>query len=305
MQNLLQNKTDIELKSKFGVLLSIEQKNVLNTLNIPNYEKAIILARESKKIINCEDIEVNSTISRMIHIIHANINREIPSGIIEIEGIAPMNQIKYDISEIASFLFFECKHLTLLEIELIFRNGVTGMYGQVFGLNTVAYISWINGYKQSQERLNAIAKLAELQIKKEQPKKEMSKNETYELWITTVCDCYYNFCKGNTNTIFYSKIYDFLDKCKLIEYSTEEKKEAYAKAKISVENGLKSKVHKGEIRFSELSKKQIQYDLPRNDEIISESKTSLILEFFNQNKEFDIDIKELFTTEIEINYVQY
>lgn len=301
MENLTIISTNNELKSKYGVLLSTEQNNALNALNLTNSEKKIIKARESFKIINSSDQDVISIVSKMIHVVHANMNRPIPSEIIQFENCDPISQYKYDVLEVSNYLLQNCKHLTVSEIDLIFRNGVTGLYGQVFGLNTITYISWINGYKQSEERLNAISKLSNLKIKKMPETINKSKDETYKLMVETTI----SVSKNQNGLVSFplSLIYSFLIKCKILEFSKDEKLELYIEAKNKMIEKIKSDTLIGKYTFSEAKSKLSKVQNEKwNQSVILELQKKIVLDLFEQNKAFDIEMSDLFNEETFNNY---
>lgn len=114
-------------------------------------EKEIALASCEKKVkeYNLKDITV--LISSLIYKTHA-----------ECGTMADNNNINITIDSFIKDVRNYNTNISFQEIELSFRNGYKGEYGEWFGLNNKTYFQWINGYTQSVKRRETIKKRQEL-----------------------------------------------------------------------------------------------------------------------------------------------
>lgn len=173
-------------------------------------------------------------------------------------------------------------HLTKKEVRLLFEMGASGKLGESFGLSARSALLWIDRYLTDTNRHKAKVMLLE-PLKMEKPKITREDREKFanKAYSTFLKDGYYNDL-GNI-------VYLFLSEIGVIDYSKEERKEFFNKARDLEILNLKNAVDMNEkrtnnrilesIKNMELNGANSDTDKIRAKSIVSAMKTALN-EFF-------------------------
>lgn len=174
---------------------------------------------------------------------------------------------------------------TFEEIELAFKNGYKGEYGDFYGLNNRTYFFWIGAFYFGQNRAR-IKKLI-LESKAEIP---IAKKDEAEVEIIMKDACLRSFddyCKGAVIRDFGNVKYEFLVKHEILNFPKERKDAIYELAKQQARQTAIDERQKAETIEKALSKLS-------PDTIISESKRMALLEFFKDLKESEMELSDMF-----------
>lgn len=200
----------------------------------------------------------------------------------------PLDSAKVDITidELVSDLKKYNGNLTILEIELAFKNGWKKEYGEYYGLGNATYFQWINAYAYGEKRLKVKKALADAKIKQPEPGK---KDEAeVEIIMKDAClKAFDDYCKGAVIRDFGNVKYEFLVKHKILIFSKERKDAIFELAKQQTRQTAIDDRQRTETIEKALSKLSA-------DTIISESKRMALLEFFKDLKESEMELSDMF-----------
>ena len=186
------------------------------------------------------------------------------------------NNILFTANEIQKALSgkYNLYRLTIGDLDKAFLNGVSGIYGDVYEIGYVAFISWIDAYLASDEYLDKIHKSDTLAL----PQKSTQTAEEIEKDINRFIIEKFNDYKTSKELIDSGCIcYKYLvNKC-LLKLDTSKKWDAYYKAKDYIEKIRKIQKKKRGNAFDEWKEKCIkEYD------IVHTAKLMLVKEFFDK-----------------------
>ena len=128
------------------------------------------------------------------------------------------------------------KTLTVEEVELAFKNGVRGQYGDYFGLNIITYHNWLKAFQTDSARIQAKKEVAAL------PNSEIDKEKAEEMWQKITKKRFEIFKKtGVFDEPFPAELYDILEARNIIKLTASQKKEFYKQAEIDVKEHLQAR----------------------------------------------------------------
>lgn len=200
----------------------------------------------------------------------------------------PLDPSKVDltIDELVSDLKKYNGNLTILEIELAFKNGWKKEYGEYYGLGNATYFQWINAFAYGEKRLKIKKMLSDAKTKQPEPEKKTA--EEVEYIMKDAClKAFDDYCKGAVIRDFGNVKYEFLVKHKIINFSKERKDAIYELAKQKAKQTAIDERQKTETIEKALKKLS-------PDTIISESKRMALLEFFKDLKESEMELSYMF-----------
>jgi hypothetical protein len=150
----------------------------------------------------------------------------------------------YLVNELVDNILKNFPAIRLEEISIAFANGIRGQYGEYMGLSVITFEKFISGYMLSRERAELVKSLPQPELSKEPDnltKFELAKNNTIKAFQLK--------SDNKDYTLYALPVYDFLDKLKLIDFSTEEKLEFVNEARIALQIELNSEKEQEKDQF--------------------------------------------------------
>lgn len=118
------------------------------------------------------------------------------------------------------------KGITFKEIEIAFKNGLRGEYGEYMGLSVITFSNWIKSFKISRNRIDMIKQYKE---NKEVVISEKKKKENFKLFLE---ECIFKpYESGKYNLYSWSYIYDFFRSIGYCRFDKKTEEEIIKKAK--------------------------------------------------------------------------
>lgn len=124
------------------------------------------------------------------------------------------------------------------ELPVAIERGCLGEFGEFMGLNKKSYIQFLNGYKDSQDRLITLSEIKKLQ---ELPKPIPSMEEQFNTAKYNVLQAFEAHKIDQPQERLGAIVYDFLRQINLCEYSTEVRAQVYKDATARVINDAQNK----------------------------------------------------------------
>ena len=187
------------------------------------------------------------------------------------------NNILFTANEIQKALSEKYKvyRLTIGDLDKAFLNGISGLYGDVYEIGYVAFISWIDAYLASDEYLDKIHKSYMLALPQKATKTEEEIEKDIYMCIIGKFDDY-----QKTKELIDSGCicYTYLVKKGFLKLDASKKWDVYYKAKEKIEKLDKSKKKKRGYTFDEWKEKYID----KNYDIVHTAKLMLVKEFFDK-----------------------
>lgn len=208
-------------------------------------ETNIILAKESSKIKDLANEELNKGIINLVNTIYATAGQRASDDDIKALCILLKTELK------TYFL-----NATINEVEIACSKGIRKEYGEYFGISIVSINNWINKYLNSEERINSIKKYQNL-INMNNKQNELSDNEKESIMLNSIerLKTYAKSPEFNIeNFDFGNAAYDYLTQKGILNYSTEEKNEFMDIAKEHLKKDAISQKVKFEISPSGFNK---------------------------------------------------
>lgn len=128
----------------------------------------------------------------------------------------------YLLNQLTDNILEKFPQLRLHEIPIAFANGIRGKYGEYFGLSVVSFEQFLQGYLDSDERL----KLAEQKAFISHQLEEKTKPTVEEQFNTSkfvVLDALQRKISLGSVSRLGNVVYSFLNRIKLLDFSSEEK----------------------------------------------------------------------------------
>lgn len=243
-------------------------------------DKEIVIAINHVKI---KDYSLSDLINSLIVLIGKT---HLSCGI-DIRKDGRTEVINATIEELASDLQKYNSGLTFKEIEIAFKNGYKGTYGDFMGLNNKTYFHWINSYQYGESR----CKVIKMALNEKQMNKELSEQEKEQILKNGALKCFENYKKSNQIQDFGNVTYNYLVKSGQINYTKEIKDKIFAKAKQRLIYEKELELTKS-ISLFEI--KEIK-DAIRNIDssqslLISEAKKEALKQYFDNLVEMDLKL---------------
>lgn len=204
------------------------------------------------------------------------------------------DQVNSTIDELCEDLKKYNASLTFKEIELAFRNGWKGVYGDYFGLNNKTYFQWVNAYAFGEKRLR-ITNMLLKEKEKQNMKTEISEEEKERIIRNGAIKCFNEFKSTGIILDAGSVTYNYLNKIGLITFTKQIKDDILAKTRERLINShLVEITNTGNVRKIKEVKAlidELKKSVPTN--LISESKKEALKLFFQNIIEMEEDLKDL------------
>lgn len=183
------------------------------------------------------------------------------------------------------------QHITIFELENVFKNGYKQVYGEYFGLNVKTFITWVDYYNKN-IRNQELSKLREEKSLSEIPKKETTEKEK-QYWINRgVSECVEHYEK--TFTIMDGKlyVYEILYDLGMLPNDNEYKKKKYNEAKEVIEFEISSTKNKSLSHKKKMDEILKEIQLPKSGKLINKAKELILLEFFRVLTKDEVKLEE-------------
>lgn len=250
--------------------------------NLPAEEREMALASVYEKIRTIPDDEFLFLIDGLIAKTHLNCGMK-----------SDLEQVNSTIDELCEDLKKYNSSITFKEIELAFRNGWKGFYGEYFGLNNKTYFQWVNAYAYGEKRLR-ITNMMLKEKEKQSMKPEISEEEKNRIIRDGVLACFENFKSTGVIHDAGNVSYNYLDKMGLITFTKQVKDDIVAKTRERMINSsLMEMANTGNVRNIKEVKvivDELKKGMPTS--LITESKKEALKLFFQNLIEIDEDLKE-------------
>lgn len=246
--------------------------------NLTPTEKEIGLALYAPKLKDYPFKDLTAEVARIIGKTYVNSGQKFDQS--------AKDQLSATLDELVSDLQKYNSTMTVPEIELAFKNGWKGEYGEYFGLNNKTYFQWVNAYCWTEKRLRVKKTLLEA---KEKEGKEPDKltPEQQDMVLKEAClKSFDDYRKGIPLTNFESAKYNYLNRIGVLCF-TEERK-------MAIQKEVKEK-----LRQEAIDEKQktdtIEKALSRilDTTIVSRSKTACLKAFFQDLTETETELSDL------------
>jgi hypothetical protein len=194
---------------------------------------------------------------------------------------------------------YEFGHLTIEEIEIVFKNGSRGIYGDFYGINVRTLHSWVREYI-SITKAESILKLNSIKQISNKPK-ELSQEEKNKLrkdWIERVVKDFYKL-KNDGVHVHYDLgniLYSFFERNKLFILSKKEKKNIFDNAltEYKRERGRENANSRNQVlEFSTALKRLINNDESEINKVKIKAKHLAIKYIFEKAIKEKIDFEEI------------
>lgn len=247
-------------------------------------EKEIVVALLKPKLSEYGKDHLVTLIDSLIHKTHINCGFKVDKEII--------NQY---IDELVSDLLTYHHLLSFQEIEIAFKNGWKGEYGDFMGLNNKTFLTWVTAYRFGVKR--AHAKIAMQKAKEiELSPTAISEKEKEQIIHDGALSCFNRFFETKILTDYGNITYNHLDKLGKIPFTKEVKDDIMAKCRVRLIEEEKMKKLSGENigKFKTIDDfiKNLEEE-KRHPKVVSESKREALKQYFIQLIEMDEQLNNL------------
>lgn len=241
-------------------------------------EKEIVIAVNNPLIKSFEDRDLTNCLIALITKIH------LQSGQLITEEKKQILDLTVD--ELSSDFKKYNGNVSFREIEIAFKNGLKGEYGEYFGLNNKTYFQWVNGYTYGEKRLKVKKALSDAKEKANQPIVKKSEQEANEIMKNACLKSFEDFKSGAVIFDSGNVKYNFLVKMELLNFSKERKNEILAR----ITNKIKSEAVENKNRTESISQTLGKI---LEETIISESKKECLKVYFKDLVDTGMELSEL------------
>lgn len=163
----------------------------------------------------------------------------------------------------------EFKTLKLPQIREAFQKGLSGGYGEFFGLNCVTYAKWIRAYLSEQKTANGQIEheLVKLRLAEEKPLSQKELDEISEANFKFVLD---HFKKTGEVKDYGGACFLYLWRIKKLRFDDEKSKEYIRRAEQIEHMRLTEELENAKAKLDKIAKNQIETEL---DELLEGKKT--------------------------------
>jgi len=246
-------------------------------------EKDIVVALRKPKLSEYGKDHLLTLVDGLIHKTHINCGYKADKEII--------NQY---IDELVSDLVKYNGLLSFQEIEIAFKNGWKGEYGEFMGLNNKTFSTWVTAYRFGVKRANA--KIAMQRAKEiELTPAVISETEKEAIIREGALNCFKSFFETKILTDFGNITYNYLDKLGKIPFTGEVKKKIMAdcKARMIEEEKMKKTEAKYIGKHQAINDEIKKLEEGKSSRLISESKREALKQYFIQLIEMDEELKNI------------
>jgi len=265
--NTLEKKLSIEL-SKIEVLVPIRPIAEIDVQEIKtsSLNKSVILASYNNPTVN-QYPELALRFKLLI-----SINKTIMFVGFDVKDISFLYRGVFD------YVREEQKNLTIEELDIAFKLGALGEYGEWHGLSAMTFCKWIKCYVNQTRRQAMIDKHNLLKDKsKEVVLSEEEETENRISWLKSVIELYKKYVESKDKDFPYydyqSRLYDFLAKLKIIAPSVKKRERYKEQAKFLLRKVTKRKID--------------------NVDIVLEAKKIALAHWFRTCKKHNVDLEKL------------
>lgn len=184
--------------------------------------------------------------------------------------------------------------LTMDEVSHAINKGIRGEYTERTDISNANIYQWLKAWKNSEERMNAIANRNTLALPERGTLTEAEKKQSSVSHVLMLFDHYKN---THEVTDYGNAAYLFLEKEGIINYTPERKREIFEQAKVSLSEQIKLR------RFSTMSDRRrlkamadVVLDGGMKPEVIIEARRLALKIFFDNLIEMEEDLSFLLTT---------
>tara|TARA_B110000503_G_C7039830_1_gene367742 strand:- start:57 stop:944 length:888 start_codon:yes stop_codon:yes gene_type:complete len=185
---------------------------------------------------NFDKIKVIEDKNIVVNTLHQYINQTIMD-----KGVnMPPEEITYLKQRVSDDIMNHYTAYTLEEIRLALYYGVREEFGEYYGINAITIFKWLKSFRWELIPQTNLAMKKYLPSPDDRPKEVITK-EQIDIENIGRCDSIFKIYKENNKYDFYdfgNVLYDWLDKRKLIDFTTEQKIDFKTESK----NKLKSKM---------------------------------------------------------------
>lgn len=245
-----------------------ESIQLITSSRLEPSEKEIALASLERKVKDCAVDELTVFMTGLIERTHINCGQKVDEDYVDLY-----------LDELISDLKKYNTGVSLQEIELAFKGGYKGAFGEWFGLNNKTYFGWINAFTFCEKRTRAKSLLRDRVL----PEVELSENQK-EMLVREGCLKSFELFKeaGFVDDIG-NVTYNYLARNKVINYTPEQRNEFKEKAREKI-------LRESQVRLTEekrdQTKKQIRdfmANVEKNledDAVVTEAKKIALNLFF-------------------------
>jgi hypothetical protein len=173
-------------------------------------EKGIIEARQSLRITAIKKVDFEVALYEAITRVYFRLRFAMPLN----------NDIKAIVQLLITDLNIYATTLTIAEIELAFKNGCLGLYGEFHGVSNATLMKWVMNYMISNERKEAIKKQQDFEKPEE---KQLTQEEKDRIMMDAFEKAKKIFKETGTYNDIGNSLYKWLDKRGEIKFTKEEK----------------------------------------------------------------------------------
>lgn len=215
---------------------------------------------------NVGQLNVNDLQTKVIELVRWAHNRAGSKKDADFETI-----IRFDTNEICRDLqtIQEFKGLKLQDLSKIFQKGLSGGYGDFFGLNCVTYAKWIRAYLSEQKTSNGQIEheLVKLRLAEEKPLSQKELDEISEANFKFVLE---HFKKTGEVKDYGGACFLYLWRTKKLRFDDEKSKEYIRRAEQIEHSRLTEELENAKAKLDKIAKNQIETEL---DELLEGKKT--------------------------------
>ncbi len=280
---------------------NLSEKNTEPVLNESPPDKEILSAFNSKKIIDCTDIELDLEVTAAVAMAFTFIGKKNDSALSD--NLLIIYQL------LPAELKKEVPVMRIKEIGLAIKKGIYKEFGEFFGLNVAEFVRFCKSHYDSELRSSA-AKTILKPVESEQ--KPPTPEQQFYLF-KNLCIESYNFFENNKPFETRARTcYDFLNKIKLIIFSKKEKYDILEKAAQLVISDQNIKLS---VIFEDFNRKPLKRiiqaiteslendkPLPKyvKEMVINKAKYLTLNAFFHDLQDSELDLSDLINAKKEL-----
>jgi hypothetical protein len=182
-------------------------------------DKEIVSAFDSPKLFDCSDADVIKICGGSVSIAFADLSRKADESLNE--------EVEYILSRLPGSLKRLFPSMRLKEVALAIERGTCKEYGEYYGLNVAEFVRFCRSYMDSEKRVNTAKELLK---PVSTPTVKPGAETEFNLYKTNLLGAMDKLKNGHNFEVNAPSLYDFCDKLKLINFTTNEKYEFLAEA---------------------------------------------------------------------------
>lgn len=201
-------------------------------------------------------------------------------------------EVQFLVSSLQEILRRDFPSLRIDELAIAVERGVTGHYGEYYGVNVASFVKFIKAYLQSEERKSSVLKSLPPAPEKAPPTPE----QLMEMENEVISNAYKTFCQTGNYEDYGSHVYGKLDERGLITFTPEVKKSMMEEARRAVtarNNPSAALSHQEHRKMSDFIKDLTDGRKQASEVVVKEAKKIALTRYFSDLKEMNLDINEL------------